>query len=220
MRETESLGRGVEMHSIQSLSQMSSAHDYLPSVPPSGSQRLRQILAAAGAGVLTLAVIGVATWRLMSHRDGRDEVVAANPSVGITGTNGSGAPSDLPAPPGDPNAPASPQVPTTASTTVGTGTAPTTTAATVTTTNTMPPVEGVELDLSADATIVTVRAVGVRRVEIEGNHARVVVAPWEGVLMIDAALAGAVTSGDARGGGYHPRNADDLHKNPYDTKPQ
>jgi serine/threonine-protein kinase len=256
MRESESLGRGVEMHSIQSLSQMSSAHDYLPSVPPSGSQRVRQILAATAAGVLTLTVIGVASWRLMSHRDGRDDVVvAANPSVGTTGasgTTGTTAPSGLPgdpnAPPGDPNAPANPQAPATATgPSTGSGAVPTTAATTVTSTNTLPPVEGVELDLTADATIVTVRAVGVRRVEIEGNHARVVVAPWEGVLMIDAALAGGtvahgtatagdsadvklvttrstattrVTTGNGAGGGYHPRNADDLHKNPYDTKPQ
>jgi serine/threonine protein kinase len=248
MRETESLGRGVEMHSIQSLSQMSSAHDYMPSLPPSGSQRVRQVLAAAGAGLLTLVVMGVATWRL-THRDGAPVVAIVTPNGG---TNANGAPSlppDLPLPTdtngaGYPTNPATPQVPTTA---VAGGNEAITGHG-----GNLPPVEGVELELTADAPIVTVRAVGVRRVEIEGNHARIVVAPWEGVLMIDAALAGGsvahgtvnageaadvqlvtsrgtptthVTSGNggnAGNGGYHrPRvNPDDLHTNPYDTKPQ
>ncbi len=257
MRETESLGRGVEMHSIQSLSQMSSAHDYMPSVPPSGSQRVRQVLAAAGAGLLTVVVMGVATY-LLTHRDGPPVVAIVTPNGGANANGAPGAPGSPPAlpVPTDPGFPANPGNPT-SSTTQANPNVPSspqvpTTAGTANHGGNLPPVEGVELELTADAPIVTVRAVGVRRVEIEGNHARIVVAPWEGMLMIDAALAGGTVAhgtvnageaadvqlvtthgtattrvttgngGNGGNGGYHrPRvNPDDLHTNPYDSKPQ
>ena len=162
------------------------------------------------------------------------------------------APTDTPQPqPANPSEQTSPQVPTTASITTTTGATGAGGAAGAAGGN-LPPVEGVELELTADAAIITVRALGVRRVELEGNHARIVVAPWEGVLMIDAALAGGsvahgtasageaadvqlittratattrVTSGNGGNGSSGGRthgshaNPDDLHTNPYDTKP-
>jgi serine/threonine-protein kinase len=53
-----------------------------------------------------------------------------------------------------------------------------------------PPDAPVVLGLTADAPIKSVRAAGVRSVEVNGRSARVVVAPWVGELVVDATLDG------------------------------
>jgi serine/threonine protein kinase len=54
--------------------------------------------------------------------------------------------------------------------------------------------DSIELALTADASIESVRAMGTRSVSVQGAHARLVVAKWDGVLGIDAVLKGGRTA--------------------------
>ena len=59
------------------------------------------------------------------------------------------------------------------------------------------------LTLTADAPIESVRAMGTRSISVQGAHARLLVAKWEGTLGIDAVLKGgraAHVDADAAGG--------------------
>jgi serine/threonine-protein kinase len=75
-------------------------------------------------------------------------------------------------------------------------------ANTATATATTPAADGVEIRVSADTTILSVRALGMKRVNISGESATVVVAPWTGLLEVEAVLADgrdARVQVDARG---------------------
>ena len=64
--------------------------------------------------------------------------------------------------------------------------------------------EEVELVVHADGNILGVRALGMRKVEIEGDHARLILANWAGGLAIDAALEGGrVAHATADAAGIH-----------------
>ncbi len=69
--------------------------------------------------------------------------------------------------------------------------------------STTPPDDSVALTLTADAPIESVRAMGTRSISVQGAHARLVVAKWDGTLGIDAVLKGgraAHVDADAAGG--------------------
>jgi serine/threonine-protein kinase len=54
--------------------------------------------------------------------------------------------------------------------------------------------DSIEIALSADAPIESVRAMGTRSVSVNGSHATLVVAKWDGTLGIDAVLKGGRTA--------------------------
>jgi eukaryotic-like serine/threonine-protein kinase len=71
---------------------------------------------------------------------------------------------------------------------------PTTEPSTVASVSSAPATTDVELTVFAERRIETVRAPGLRRVEMDGKHAKIFVTPWTGALAIDAVLEGNKTA--------------------------